>query len=78
MIRLQFTMKISLMHHSIDFISNHIMKDRFFPKYMIYKYEPDTFWVNAPGNFIIYHKYTGKLFIIHSLYLYMLTAKFYT
>ena len=24
-------------------------------------YEPDTFWVNAPGNFIIDHKYTGKL-----------------
>ena len=30
--------KISLMQSSIDFITNHIMKDRFFPKHMIRKY----------------------------------------
>ena len=35
----------------------------------IYIYEPDTFWVNAPGNFIIYHKYTGKL-LLYTLYIY--------
>ena len=33
------------------------------PYVYIYIYEPDTFWVNAPGNFIIYHKYTGKLLL---------------
>ena len=34
----------------------------------IYIYEPDTFWVNAPGNFIIYHKYAGKL-VLYNAYI---------
>ena len=32
----------------------------------IYIYEPDTFWVNAPGIFIIYHKNAGKLLLYNS------------
>ena len=36
----------------------------------IYIYEPDTFWVNAPGIFIIYHENSGKL-CLHNSYIYI-------
>ena len=37
----------------------------------IYMYEPDTFWVNAPGILIIYHENSGKLCLRNSyIYIY--------